>query len=103
MINSDVIEHGQMHFEFGVKPALLIPGRKYYTAIYIDGTYVRSAIVIEADKKKYFKAITQSDTAPRKIAAHVRYMLKKSPITRMKREMNKKTKFILRGILEDLK
>ena len=90
--------YGVMHFEDGVRPCLMQRGTKYYTAICVDSHALYKRMVLFTEIK-YFQERANSDTNLRKIKVVARFLLSRSVLTGMKREMPKAVRKIMKEAL----
>ena len=97
-MNEPKFVFGVMHFEDGVRPVLMKRGTKYYTAVCIDSHMLYKRMVLFSEGK-YFKEKANSDDNLPKIKVVARFLIGRSKLTGMKREMPKAVRKILKEAL----
>lgn len=90
---------GRFHFEDQHRAAFIKQGTKLLTIVFMDDTRIRNIIAPLTDLR-YFTEMANTDDNLRRVKAAARRMIKKSPITGLKREMTRKAKGVLLEILD---
>ena len=91
--------YGRMHFEDGVRTAILRRGRLKFNAFFIDADTILKRYVM-LKEEKFFKELINSREDLNSIKRKARYMLNKSRASGRRREMTKATRKTLKELLE---
>ena len=90
---------GRFHFEDQHRAAVIKQGTKLLTIVFMDDTRLRTIIAPLSDIRYLAEMANTDDNLP-KVKAACRQLLKKSPLTGLKREMTKKARGVLKEILD---
>lgn len=90
---------GRFHFEDQHRAAVIKQGRVLLHIVFMDDTRLRT-IIAPIQDVKYLKEIANTDDDLPRVKAACRRLLKKSPLTGLKRETTKKARGVLKEILD---
>lgn len=90
---------GRFHFEDQYRAAFIKQGTKLLHIVFMDDTRLRTIIAPLSDIRYLSEMANTDDDLPR-VKAACRRLLKKSPLTGLKRETTKKARGVLKEILD---
>jgi len=91
--------YGRMAFEDGLRPVIMKRGTKLFHAFFVDSSAISRRYVL-LKEEKYFDEWANSNDNMKEVKRVARFMIHKSRISGIKREMTKATRKVFREILE---
>jgi len=88
---------GRFYFEDRHRAAVIKQGSKLLTIVFLDDSGLRTIIAPLSDIR-YLEEMANTDDELNRVKGVARQLLRKSPLTGLKREMTKKA----RGVLEEI-